>query len=114
MAFVNDLWQLQGLTSYGYGCALAGYPGVYTRVSYYTSWIKSIIDSKQIQTTTITKEPTTTTTRKKRTTTTATKKPVATTSTTRRKPLTTTTYRKRTSRKSLLNSLSEIISNETD
>ncbi|CAF3014864.1 unnamed protein product [Rotaria sp. Silwood2] len=35
MAFVNNVWQLYGLTSYGYGCALPGSPGVYTRVTHY-------------------------------------------------------------------------------
>ncbi|CAF4514934.1 unnamed protein product [Rotaria sp. Silwood1] len=35
MAFVNNIWQLHGITSYGNGCALPEYPGVYTRISYY-------------------------------------------------------------------------------
>ncbi|CAF2823906.1 unnamed protein product [Rotaria sp. Silwood2] len=43
MAFVNNVWQLYGITSYGYGCALPGSPGVYTRVSYYVKWIRSIM-----------------------------------------------------------------------
>ena len=28
-----------GITSYGYGCAEAGYPGIYTRISYFYNWI---------------------------------------------------------------------------
>lgn len=45
MAFVNNRWVLVGITSYGYGCALAGYAGVYTRTSHYIEYIQSIINS---------------------------------------------------------------------
>ena len=35
----NTEWLLIGITSWGNGCANAGYPGVYTKLSYYVNWI---------------------------------------------------------------------------
>lgn len=36
-------WVLAGITSYGRGCGLRDHAGVYTRVSVYIGWIRSII-----------------------------------------------------------------------
>ena len=44
MAFVNNRWILAGITSYGRGCAVAGYLGIYTRVSAFVEFIQSTIN----------------------------------------------------------------------
>ncbi|XP_055354908.1 serine protease 33-like [Paramacrobiotus metropolitanus] len=37
--FRDGAYTLIGLVSWGYGCALPGYPGVYTRISMFTGWL---------------------------------------------------------------------------
>jgi secreted trypsin-like serine protease len=61
MAFQNNRWILAGVTSYGEGCARAGYPGLYTRISAFKSYIQSIVgNAGQTKTSSFTKEITTT------------------------------------------------------
>ncbi|UJR23039.1 hypothetical protein I4U23_026065 [Adineta vaga] len=41
-------WLIVGITSYGHGCAVSFYAGVYTRISMYIDWIKSITEKDAI------------------------------------------------------------------
>lgn len=47
MAFVANRWQLMGITSDGYKCALPGHSGIYTRIAYYIPFIDSIKNTNQ-------------------------------------------------------------------
>ncbi|CAK8680068.1 unnamed protein product [Clavelina lepadiformis] len=41
----ENTWYQVGLTSFGIGCAQPGYPGVYTRLSYFSQWINEVVTS---------------------------------------------------------------------
>lgn len=46
----DQLWMLVGITSYGRGCGLPDTAGVYTRVSKYIDWIRSLVGPEGVVT----------------------------------------------------------------
>lgn len=43
--WAGQYWEQVGIVSHGAGCADAGYPGIYTRLSYYYDWINDILNT---------------------------------------------------------------------
>ena len=39
----KERWLFYGVVSFGKGCAHAGYPGVYAKVTYFVDWIRETI-----------------------------------------------------------------------
>ena len=42
-------WYLIGIVSFGYKCAVPGFPGVYTRVSAHSNWILNNLNDPLIE-----------------------------------------------------------------
>ena len=55
VASINNKITLVGVTSWGYGCAQAPYPGVYARVTAQKTWILANSDAGKCQNQSITR-----------------------------------------------------------
>ncbi|XP_066150915.1 ovochymase-like [Euwallacea fornicatus] len=44
--FNSSRWHVEGVVSFGIGCGVTDFYGVYTKVSYYTDWIREIVSNK--------------------------------------------------------------------
>ena len=44
MFISENVWEQVGITSSGYGCARPNYPGIYTRVAAFESWINETLN----------------------------------------------------------------------
>lgn len=54
----RDRWFVAGITSYGEGCALPGFPGVYARVSALSDWVlETAIEPSRVHRVTVGEEP---------------------------------------------------------
>ncbi|CAF3035415.1 unnamed protein product [Rotaria sp. Silwood2] len=47
--WLGNRWEQVGITSFGRGCAVAGNPGVYTRLAYYHHWVRSIVMDNDVR-----------------------------------------------------------------
>ena len=43
VCYRKGVWKVAGIVSWGYGCAQAYTPGVYTNVAHYRQWVDSVI-----------------------------------------------------------------------
>ncbi|CAF1379158.1 unnamed protein product [Adineta steineri] len=63
--WTGDYWEQQGIVGYNFDCGRPGYPGIYTRLSYYWQWMEDILNgtNEHVEPEFSLTNPTTTTTR---------------------------------------------------